>query len=128
MARHNRQGRGTDQKETEYVISYQPDWLHQVKVTRTLDNGRQSTKTLFRNPEKRGRRPGAKVRTRITARKETLDFEIGVNDPHGVITRIIVETTRPDRGTEESVQFTLQDGQGARRTRTTSSGGTQDRT
>jgi len=115
MARHNRQGRGTDQQGSEYVISYPPDWLQQVKVTRTLENGRQSTKTLFRNPESLSRRPAGKVRTRVTSRKESVDFEIGVSDPQGVITRIIVETTRPDRGDRGTIHFTLQDGQVPRR-------------
>ncbi|NIP13532.1 MAG: hypothetical protein GWN02_28120, partial [Gemmatimonadetes bacterium] len=50
MARHNRDGQGSDQRDCEYAISYQPDWLRQVKVTRLLPTGRQSTKTLFTNP------------------------------------------------------------------------------
>ena len=50
MARHNRDGQGADQRGQEYEISYQPDWLRLVKVTRTLETGRQSTKTLFKNP------------------------------------------------------------------------------
>jgi hypothetical protein len=120
MARHNRVGRGTDQRGTDYSISYQPDWLRQVKVTRVLENGRQSTKTLFRNPEKADARPGEKVRTRITSRKENLDFEIGVADPGGVITRIIVETSRPDRpGEQHRIQFTIDDGKSRRRGRKT---------
>ena len=49
MARHNRDGRGSDQRGFDYEIGYQPDWLQQVKVTRNLESGRQSTKTLFRN-------------------------------------------------------------------------------
>ncbi|OGU04434.1 MAG: hypothetical protein A2W29_03680 [Gemmatimonadetes bacterium RBG_16_66_8] len=114
MARHNRLGRGTDQRGSDYAVSYQPDWLEQVKVTRTLENGRQSTKTLFRNPERSGRRPGPKVRTRIVSRKENLDIEIGVSDPSGVVTRIIVETSRPDRS---SIQFTLDDRKARRRAR-----------
>jgi len=97
MARHNRLGRGTDQRGSDYAISFQPDWLDRVKVTRTLATGRQSTKTLFRNPEPAGRKPGPKVRTRIVSRAENLDIEIGLSDPHGVITRILVETNRPDR-------------------------------
>jgi hypothetical protein len=103
-----------DQRGSDYAISYQPDWLEQVKVTRTLENGRQSTKTLFRNPEKSGRRPGAKVRTRIVSRKENLDIEIGVSDPSGAVTRIIVETSRPDRS---SIQFTIDDRKARRRGR-----------
>ena len=50
MARHNRDGEGVDQRGHGYVVSYQPDWLRLVKVTRDLESGRQSTKTLFRNP------------------------------------------------------------------------------
>jgi hypothetical protein len=50
VARHNREGVGADQRGYEYGVSYQPDWLKLVKVTRQLESGRQSTKTLFRNP------------------------------------------------------------------------------
>jgi hypothetical protein len=122
MARHNRVGRGTDQRGADYLISYQPDWLAQVKVTRVLENGRQSTKTLFRNRSQRGPRPGAKVRTRITSRMENLDFEIGVHDPSGVIRRIVVETSGPDRPGEQScILFTIDDGQVRRRARRTPS-------
>lgn len=82
MARHNREGRGTDQLGFEYQISYQPDWLRMVKVTRNLRSGRQSTMTLFRNPVPRGQRsPGDKVRTRIFSRDQDVDFEVVVHDP-----------------------------------------------
>ena len=50
MARHNRDGAGEDQRGHAYTVSYQPDWLRMVKVTRSLTTGRQSTMTLFRNP------------------------------------------------------------------------------
>lgn len=121
MARHNRKGRGTDQRGADYAISYQPDWLRQVKVTRTLPNGRQSTKTLLRNGEAGMRSPGPRVRTRITSRKEDLDFEVGVVDPDGVIRRIVVETARPGRGGETtSIQFTLTDGHSPKRKRRSS--------
>lgn len=108
MARHNREGRGTDQRGQEYVISYQPDWLRQVKVTRSLQNGRQSTKTLFRNPADPEQEPGPRVRTQITAPGTELDFEIGLIDPERVVTRIIVETTLPGRNSE-SVAFVISD-------------------
>jgi len=118
MARHNREGRGTDQHGSDYVISYQPDWLRRVKVTRTLGNGRQSTKTLFRNTEPAERAPGRRVRTRITSRDEELDFEIGLQDPGGVVTRITIETTsRRDRGETSKIEFTLADGHSARQRR-----------
>jgi len=122
MARHNRIGRGTDQQGADYMISYQPDWLQQVKVTRTLENGRQSTKTLFRNPESKWRVPGPRVRTRITSRQEGLDFEIGVSDPHRVIKRIVVETTGSAAG-DSCIQFTIDDGPSPKRMRKGASGG-----
>jgi len=96
MARHNREGKGEDQLGREYVVHYQPDWFHQVKVTRDLDSGRQSTKTLFRNPEPPEAEPGARVRTRIEAPQLGMDFEITVEDPSGVVRRVIVETVVPD--------------------------------
>jgi hypothetical protein len=110
MARHNREDRGLDQRGYDYRISYQPDWLRTVKVTRTLESGRQSTKTLFRNPSRREQQPGEKVRTRITSPEQKLDFEITVSDPRGVVKRIIVETA-PEEATSEDelVIFTLED-------------------
>jgi hypothetical protein len=56
MARHNRVARGSDQRGETYELSYQPDWLRLVKVTRTLESGRQSTKTLFKNRRSGSRR------------------------------------------------------------------------
>jgi hypothetical protein len=116
MARHNREGQGVDQRGVTYTISYQPDWLRQVKVTRTLESGRQSTKTLFRNREVQERRPGSRVRTRITSKEQKLDFEIGVEDPNAVITRIIVEAVLPGKGgVERNVQFIIDDAHARRR-------------
>ena len=108
MARHNRDARGTDQRGADYEISYQPDWLRQIKVTRTLASGRQSTKTLFRNPARREQKPGEKVRTRIRSRSEPVEFEIGLDDPNAVVTRIVVETRIPGKsGHDGSVVFTI---------------------
>jgi hypothetical protein len=120
MARHNREARGTDQRGFDYEVSYQPDWLQVVKVTRNLESGRQSTKTLFRNPEWREQPPGQKVRTRIVSAQQGLNFEITVNDPRGVVKRVIVETALPAEegkaaGTEEvarvkeTIRFTIED-------------------
>ncbi|MDX1645629.1 MAG: hypothetical protein R3304_00690, partial [Longimicrobiales bacterium] len=64
MARHNREGSGADQRGFEYDVSYQPDWLKLVKVTRQLESGRQSTKTLFKNPMEREAEPGEPGRPR----------------------------------------------------------------
>jgi len=110
MARHNREDRGSDQRGYDYRISYQPDWLRTVKVTRTLESGRQSTKTLFRNPSRREQPPGDKVRTRITSPAQKLDFEITISDPEGVVKRVIVETAPPEATSpDELVIFTLED-------------------
>lgn len=109
MARHNRESRGTDQRGYDYDISYQPDWLQMIKVTRHLESGRQSTKTLFRNPGRREQDPGPRVRTRIKSPEQGLDFEIVVNDPDGVVKRVIVETTVKDARTEETILFMLED-------------------
>lgn len=108
MARHNREGRGEDQRGRTYQIGYQPDWLRQVKVTRGLDSGRQSTKTLLRNPDPPAQEPGRKVRTHIRAPELGLDFEVSIDDERRVVRRIIVETVVPD-GDEagETVAFSL---------------------
>ena len=98
MARHNRDARGSDQRGFDYEISYQPDWLRLVKVTRTLESGRQSTKTLYRNPGSREQPAGPKVRTRVLCAEQGLDVEIDVNDPNGVVKRVIIVTA--PRGTE----------------------------
>ena len=108
MARHNREGRGEDQKGREYVISYQPDWFHQVKVTRDLETGRQSTKTLFRNVDAPEAEPGPKVRTRVQSAELGVDFEIALDDPRGVIRRVTVETIAPDGKEQgEPVSFVI---------------------
>jgi len=108
MARHNRDGRGTDQRGEDYEIGYQPDWLKQIKVTRNLESGRQSTKTLFRNPGFKEQPPGQKVRTRIRSPRQKLDFEVSVDDPRGVITRITVETVLPD-SSGDTVMFSIEE-------------------
>jgi hypothetical protein len=108
MARHNREGKGEDQLGRAYVISYQPDWFHQVKVTRDLDTGRQSTKTLYRNPDQPQADPGPKVRTRITCEELGVDVEVTLEDPSGIVRRVTIETVAPDgvdRG--QPVAFTI---------------------
>ena len=109
MGRHNREARGSDQRGYDYEISYQPDWLHQVKVTRTLENGRQSTKILFRNPAARAQPPGPRARTRIVSAEQQLDFELDLNDAAGVVKRIIVVTAPAHTDTaEEELEFIIQ--------------------
>ena len=77
MARHNRNGTGVDQRGFRYHISYHPDWLDRIRVTRRLPSGRQSTKTLFRNPARAPEGPeGGLVRTTIRSREQNLSVEI----------------------------------------------------
>jgi hypothetical protein len=111
MARHNRDGEGTDQRGYEYGVSYQPDWLRFVKVTRDLETGRQSTKTLFRNPADSAQaEPGERVRTRIVSPDQGIDFEVAISDPHATIVRIRVSCQIPgENGGKEEVEFTLDD-------------------
>lgn len=96
MARHNREGRGEDQRGNEFRIGYQPDWFRLVKVTRDLETGRQSTKTLFRNPDAPLQDPGSRVRTRVQAPELGLDVEVALHDPRQVVRRITIETVVPE--------------------------------
>lgn len=111
MARHNRDAEGLDQRDYGYRISYQPDWLRQVKVTRLLPTGRQSTKTLFTNQEAPKREPGREVRTEIRSEAQGLVFQVAVRDPDRVVKRVIVETGPPDSVAGElgpdDIQFTF---------------------
>jgi hypothetical protein len=113
VARHNREGRGADQRGFEYSVNFQPDWLKQVKVTRQLETGRQSTKTLFRNPSRRAEAaPGERVRTRVVSSDQRLDFEVALTDPAAAVRRIRVAYAVPTEGgtLEEEVEFTLETG------------------
>ena len=107
MGRHNRDGRGKDQSACEYEISYAPDWLSHVKVTRMLDHGRQSTMTLFRSPERPRKPTGKQVRTRIKCAELGIDFEIVLKDSSEQIVRVSVETVAPYSKTDKSVTLTL---------------------
>ncbi len=110
MARHNREGRGADQRGYQYAVNYQPDWLRQVKVTRRLESGRQSTKTLFRNPVRRPEaHPGERIRTRISSPDQDLDFEISLTDPGGAVRRIrVTYRARTRHGGAEDIEFILE--------------------
>ncbi len=112
MARHNREGSGADQRGFEYGVSYQPDWLKLVKVTRQLETGRQSTKTLFRNPAGSPEaQPGDRIRTRITSMDQALEFEIALTDPRAAVKRVRIAYVLPDEnGRVEEVEFTLESG------------------
>lgn len=111
MARHYRDGHGVDQRGYQYVVGYQPDWLRYVKVTRDLETGRQSTKTLYRNPaDSREAEPGDRVRTRVSSKEQGLDFEVAIDDPNRAVRRIRVTYELPgqDGRREEEVEFTLE--------------------
>lgn len=108
MGRHNREARGADQRGFDYEISYQPDWLRLIKVTRTLESGRQSTKTLFRNPTQREQPPGPKVRTRITSPEQQVDVEVDIDDPHGVVKRVIIVTGPAAGSSDDELEFIVQ--------------------
>jgi len=110
VARHNREGSGADQRGHEYGVSYQPDWLRLVKVTRQLESGRQSTKTLFRNPAAEPEaQPGDRVRTRITSVDQVLDFEVAVTDPRAAVKRVrVAYIVAGENGHPEEVEFTLE--------------------
>ena len=110
MARHNRDGPGADQRGFAYEVNYQPDWLRHVKVTRVLQTGRQSTKTLFRNPaDRQEASPGDRIRTRIVSVAQGLDFEVAVTDLKGAVSRVSVAfLVVNEKGEKEEVEFTLE--------------------
>lgn len=108
MARHNRDSEGEDQRGTRYTVGYQPDWFRQVKVTRDLESGRQSTKILFRNPDPPLQDPGERVRTQITSEELGIDVELAVRDPRRVVRRVLIETeVRDAEGGTETVVFAI---------------------
>ena len=113
MARHNREGTGCDQHGFEYEVSYQPDSLRHVKISRGLRPGRQSTMILFRNPaETRIECPGDQVRTRITCAAQDLDFEVTVRGDYEGVRRVTLtcEVASHDGRGREEVTFTLENG------------------
>ncbi len=89
MARHNREARGVDQLGTLWRISYQPDWLSRIKISRQLPGDRRrSMVTLFRNPARRAEAsPGRMVRTGVSAVDGSADFRVSVVESVVVVTR-----------------------------------------
>lgn len=109
MARHNRDARGSDQRGFDYEISYQPDWLRLIKITRTLENGRQSTKNLFRSSGHREQSPGPRVRTRVACPEQGIDVEVDVNDPNSVVKRIILVTAPAgSESVDDELEFSIE--------------------
>ena len=91
MPRNNKSGKGKDQKGYEYTISYQPDWLKELKSSRKDKKGKKDTVTIFQNPEKHQKeKPGKTVKTRIRS-DEGVDFTITLDDPKRAVKRIRVE-------------------------------------
>ena len=113
MGRHNREGVGVDQRGFSYRVSYQPEWLRHVKITRALPSGRQSTMTLFRNPVERCAGKGTgRVRTRIECPEQGVDVEVAVlrtGDDVSCVTVTCVVPAVSGVGSEE-VTFVLEDG------------------
>ena len=104
MARHNREGSGSDQRGHEYEVHYQPDWFRLMKVTRSLESGR--------NPlSRRKSRPGRRIRTGIRSPNQGLDVEVSILDPKRRVKgiRVICEVPGPDGSTEE-VEFSIEGG------------------
>lgn len=112
MARHNREGKGVDQHGDLWLISYQPDWLKRVKISRRLPDGRRrSTLTLFRNPARRAEdEPGKVIRTRIAAADGSVDLQVSLEDRDGMVDELVVVTQRGTRRSAERVRFVIQGG------------------
>jgi hypothetical protein len=110
MARHNRETRATDQHGLLWNISYQPDWLSRVKISRLLPDGRRrSSLTLFRNPRRRAEaEPGRVVRTDVRAVDGSARFRISVEDPEGIVDAVEVVTHRKRGKKTEKVKFLLE--------------------
>lgn len=110
MSRHNKYARGKDQLGFRYRISYPPDWLDRIKVTRRLHSGRQSTKTLFRNPVRVPKTsPGGLIRIQIESGEQDLLVEARVRADADRVGEVVV-TWRGDQAIESgtsNVRFTL---------------------
>lgn len=112
MARHNRQAKGVDQHGELWHVSYQPDWLSRVKISRMLPDGRRrSSVTLVENPADRARaEPGKVVRTRVRAGDGSAEFEISLEDRNDLVQEIVV-VTRPRNGRDaDRLEFVIRDG------------------
>jgi len=111
MARHNRDAKGVDQHGELWHLSYHPDWIRRIKISRQLpDRDRRSTVTLFKNEAERAQAEPAKViRARIRAADGTADIEVSLEDRSDVVESITVVTRRERNGRTERVEFVLED-------------------
>lgn len=109
MARHNRDGRGRDQLGYVYAISYQPDWLKQIKVTRELPGGRRSTRILFRNTVLVRKSVDGVVRTTIASPEQGLFLEAATGAGDGRVRSVVLEWEASDGGAgQSSVVFSIE--------------------
>lgn len=109
MARHNRMGSGEDQFEFTHEIDYPPDWLRHVKVTRALAHGRQSTKTLFRNEQRRREAdPGERLRLGVSSPRQKVDFDLMLRDTKAQVVRVRVTCRVPGKKGAEEVEYTFE--------------------
>lgn len=111
MARHNRDAKGVDQHGELWHLSYHPDWMRRVKISRKLpDRSRRSMVTLFKNDAERAQAEPAKVvRTRVRAADGSTNFEISLEDRAGTVESIVVVTRRRRGDREERLEFVLED-------------------
>ena len=112
MARHNQEGRGLDQLGNLWRISFAPDWLKQVKISRDLPGGRRrASVTLLRNPARIARAgPGRWIRTRITSADGKIDVEIALEDRNLVVDHVVLAIRRKRGRKIELVKFLIQGG------------------
>lgn len=112
MARHNREGRGVDQHGELWTVSYQPDWLRRVKISRELPDGRRrSSMTLVENPANSAEdEPGKVVRTRIAAADGSVDFQIALEDRDRAVDRIEVHLRKRPGRKAEVIRFNIDGG------------------
>ncbi|HKK08218.1 MAG TPA: hypothetical protein VKA44_04975 [Gemmatimonadota bacterium] len=110
MARHNRQAKGVDQHGELWHISYQPDWMKRVKISRQLPDGRRrSTVTLFKNEADQAEaEPGKVVRTRVEAADGSAAFQVSLEDDADIVERIVVITRKKRGRKDEEVHFVFQ--------------------
>jgi hypothetical protein len=110
MARHNRDARGVDQNGKLWNISFQPDWLSRVKISRQLPDGRRrSSLTIFRNPARRAEgSPGKVVKTRLTSVDGAADFRVSIEDPNRIVDSITVVTKQRRGRRKETVKYVLE--------------------
>ncbi|MEN8376032.1 MAG: hypothetical protein ABFS34_11340 [Gemmatimonadota bacterium] len=109
MPRRNKSGRGKDQKGVSYTVSYQPDWLKKIRVSRKAKKGKKAMYDMFINPERPKEWPGRKVRTAVRSTNPHVDFEVAIDDPHGRIKRVKVDYEMPGG---ETVTYSIDDDSG----------------